>query len=326
MSPSKVTYSDIFAADYSVTGIRQDDGDGRPVVITGSYQSASGQPQGLLYRGPLSPTDADGYIFLAPTFPGQTVTTSVFYGPNTPLFDPGIGKGNVRVVGSYKYSQGGKGDHGLIYQGALDGSGTWTQIDVPSDLAGGTVANTIPHSTMGDLVVGDYDLAGQAGSANAFIYNVRTGTFQLLDIGPLATAYGIWQNGDGAAYTIAGGYKSGHGANQGVLLDYDAATGAITRVTGFSYNNDPGIVTHFEGITGVPDGYALAATTDAGAAFAKVARAPDGSFGPAEWLATTNPATVGICTANSILENNLIGIYQPATGGIQSYVAILSPA
>ncbi|MDE1149670.1 MAG: hypothetical protein PW843_24225, partial [Azospirillaceae bacterium] len=190
----------------------------------------------------------------------------------------------------------------------------------------GTVANTLAHSTMGEVVVGNYDLAGQPGSGNGFIYNVRTGAFQVLDLGPLATLYGIWQNGGpgSTAYTLAGGFKDGDGINAGLLADYDAATGAVTRVTALSYDNKPGIVTHFEGITGVPGGYALAATTDAGAAFVHIDRLADGGFGPARWLAATNPAAVGLCTANSILDNNLVGIYHPAAAGVQSYVATLN--
>src|SRR6516165_3179840 len=101
MANANVTYSDIFAPNSTVTGIRLDSGEDYPVVITGSYQPDSGkQPQGLVYRGPLYPTDSSGYIYLAPCFPGQTVTTSIFYGPNTPLFDPQIGEGNLRAVGS----------------------------------------------------------------------------------------------------------------------------------------------------------------------------------------------------------------------------------
>src|SRR6185312_2171124 len=132
LSEPNVVYHDIFAANYTVTGIRQDDGAGRPVVITGSYQSSVGAaPQALLYRGPLYPTDSSGYAFLAPSFQGRTVTSSVFYGPNTPLFDPDIGAGNVRAVGSYKFAEGGKLDHGMMYEGPWDGLGTWTPIDVP---------------------------------------------------------------------------------------------------------------------------------------------------------------------------------------------------
>ncbi|BCH57609.1 hypothetical protein ACQZ4Q_16245 [Agrobacterium vitis] len=322
MSELAVIYHDIFAADYSVTGIRQDGGDSRPVIITGSYQQAtSKQPQALLYSGPLYPTDSSGYHYFQPAFSGQTVTSAVFYGPTTPLFDPGIGKGNVRVVGSYKYSEGGKGDHGMIYQGPIDGSGVWTALDLPADLAGGTVANVIAHSTMGDLVVGNYDLEKQPGSANAFIYHIKTKTYTLLDLGPLTTAYGVWQNRDDGSYTIVGGSKADGGLNKGLVFSYDAATGTISHVTTFSGNNDPGLITHFEGITELGEGYSLAAETDKGAAVAIISRKADGSYGEATWIAIANPAADGICTGNSILENNLIGIYQPSSGGIQSYVA-----
>lgn len=323
MSDPIVTYNDIFASNL-VTGIRQDVG---AVVITGFCPSGSdGKPQALLYRGPLVPTDSTGFAYLTPSFPGQTVTTAMFYGPTTALFDPEIGAGNIRAVGSYNYTDGGKGAHSMMYQGSLDGSGAWSEINVPEAVAGGTVATTIAHSTMGDLVVGNYDLAGQPGSANAFIYNIKTKIYSVLDIGSLTSAYGIWRNGDNpsTSYTIAGGYKSGHGLNKGFLLNYDPATGRVTDLTNFSYNNDPGIITHFEGITGVAGGYTMAAATDVGAAFAMIPRNADGSFGVAKWLPIANPASVGLCTGNSILENNLIGIYQTSGGGNQSYVATVT--
>jgi hypothetical protein len=327
MTNPQITYNNIFAADYAVTGIRRDRGKDAPVLISGSYETdSSKQPQGLLYRGPFYPTDSSGYIFLAPNFPGQTVTTSIFYGPNTSLFNPEIGEGNLRAVGSYKYSEGGHGDHGMMYQGSPEGSGTWTQINVPESLAGGTVANTIPHSTMGDIVVGNYDLAGKPGSGNAFIYNIKTGVYQVLNIGPLATAYGIWQNGGAASssYTIAGGYKSKGDLNVGFLLDYDAIKGSIGAPTPLSYKNKPGLITHFEGITLFGSGYSLAATTDDGAAFAIVEKNPDGSYGEPLWVPIPNPAGTKLNTANSVLDNSLIGIYT-SNGGIQSYVATVSP-
>jgi hypothetical protein len=317
---AQVTYNDIFAPNYSVTGIRQDTGG--VVVITGSYQGSNNQPQGLLYRGPLFPTNSSGYIFLKPTFPNQTVTTSIFYGPNTPLFDPGIGAGNLRAVGSYKYSEdGGKFDHGMMYQGSPSGSGTWTEINVPDSVAGGPVAFVIPHSTMGELVVGDYDLKDLA-SANAFIYNVRTKAYTIFKIGRLATAYGIWQNGGptSSSYTITGGLKPDTGINAGYLVDYDSVSGVFSNLTHYYYNNRPDIFTHFEGITGFGSGYSLAAEGDEGAAFATILRKPDRSFGEAQWVPVQNPATKGISTGNSVLENNLIGIYEPGSG-IQSYLA-----
>jgi len=74
----------------------------------------------------------------------------------------------------------------MMYQGPADGSGTWTTINVPDTIAGGTVANTVPHSTMGDLVVGNYDLAGAPLSCgNAFVFDARSGQYRALSIGKL---------------------------------------------------------------------------------------------------------------------------------------------
>ena len=323
MTEASVSYNNIFAPNYSVTGIRQDAGTGGAVIITGSYSTSDNkQPQALLYRGPLYPTNSSGYIYLKPSFPNQTVTTSVFYGPNTSLYDPNIPAGNVRAVGSYKYCEdGGTVDHGMMYQGSLDGVGSWTQINMPDFVARGSVAFTIPHSTMGDLVVGNYDLH-QPASANAVIFNVKTGVYTRMSVGALTTAYGIWQNDNpcGISYTIAGGFRDGNDINVGYLVNYDAASGNFSNLTRFSYNNQPGIITHFEGITAFKNGYSLAAEGDAGAAFATVPRNSDGSFGYAQWVPVRNTATTGISTGNSVIDNNLIGIYQPGSG-IQSYVA-----
>ena len=63
--------------------------------------------------------------------------------------------------------------------------------------------DTIAHSTMGDLVVGNYDLNPTVrrglASGNAFIYNMARQRWTLLRLGgslsSKTTLYGIWQNG-----------------------------------------------------------------------------------------------------------------------------------
>ncbi|MDQ0458129.1 hypothetical protein [Rhizobium paknamense] len=326
MSDTNVNYGTILAAGDFVTGVRQDGGDGHPVVLTGNQPVEGGQPQALLYRGPLFPTASSGYAPLTPKFTGETVTTSTFYGPNTPLFNPGIGQGNVRAVGSYKYAEAPepKADHGMMYEGPFDGTGTWTNLDVPEEIAGGAVSSTIPHSTMGDLVVGNFDLADKPGSASAFIYDMRSRNFIKLSLGPLTTAYGIWQNGgDGShAYTIVGGYKGEEGLNLGFVLDYDCASQAISHVTTYSYDGKPGIVTHFEGISGIADGYSLAATTDAGAAYVIIKRSETGGFGKAHWVPVAYPGSTGVSTGNTVIDNKLMGI-MTTSAGVQAYLATI---
>lgn len=325
MNNASVTYTTILAPDDIVTGVRRAEGQGHPVLLTGSSPLTGGAKatRALLYQGPLYPTDSSGYSYFTPAFEGQTVTSSVFYGPNTALFNPDIGTGNVRAVGSYKYSEGGKGDHGMMYDGALDGSGRWTSIDMPGEAAGGTVFSTIMHSTMGDLAVGNYDLAGQPGSANAFIYDIRRKRYTALAIGALTTAYGIWQNGGAGSsnYTVVGGSKSGEGVNQGYLFDYESESGAITHLTRYSYQDKPGLITHFEGITAVDGGYTLAATTDDGAAFVHIPRNPDGGFGPANWCPIAYPDSTKVSTGNTVIDNALMGIFTAQSGGVQSYLA-----
>jgi hypothetical protein len=326
MSSADILYNQIFEAGDFVTGVRQLSKDGQSVLLSGNHPVGSAATaKAMLYSGPLYPSSSTGYAYFTPEFPGQTVTTATFYGPNTPLFNPGIGAGNVRAVGSYKYSEAGAADYSMMYEGPLDGSGTWTALIVPESVAGTAVFSTIAHSTMGNLVVGNYDLADKPGSASAFIYDIRTKTMTQLTLGPLTTAYGIWQNGGDASehYTIVGGYKGDEGINLGFVLDYDATSKKISNMTSYSYNDLPGIVTHFEGITETKDGYSLAATTDKGAAFATITRQDDGSFSKAKWFLVAYPDSKGPTTANTVIHSNLMGIFT-SDSGVQSYVATLS--
>jgi hypothetical protein len=66
-----------------------------------------------------------------------------------------------------------------------DGSNTVGGVRAcPSDQPGCTMMDTIAHSTMGNLVVGNYDLnLGHGGSGNAFIYNMTTNQWTLLQLG-----------------------------------------------------------------------------------------------------------------------------------------------
>lgn len=306
----------------------------------------------MIYSGPMNPIDPSGISCVLPKHLGAI--TAVFYGPDTPLFNPGIGEGNVRVVGTYRRS-GENYDHGVLYKGPPDGSGEdWEPIDVPDDVAGGKVINTIPHSTMGDLIVGNYEykdrFTGRDGFG-AFIYDINNpGENQYqpltLDSYKLITAYGIWQNDIGSpSYTIAGGLFDGDGFNVGYLVDYNSETLMTNNLKTFEYDKmDRNLITHFEGITKYgeemtefgPRYYSLAATGDQdyanrGAAFAVVERLlPSGLFSDAKWQRVHNPQgpSNGRSTGNTVLTNNLFGIYEtvnPTGKGIQSYMAIIPP-
>ena len=323
-SPS-VTSTTILDAGQFVTGVRGMGGGN--VVLTGTAV-VSGVQNPLLYTGPVSPTDPGGIHILKPALAGQTVTGATFYGPDTPAFNPGIGASNVRAVGCYTSEQGAAHNHGLLYEGPPGGGGTWTQIDVPSSVTGGKpVWNTLAHSTMGDLVVGNYDLLGEPASANAFIYNIKKKSWTVFDFGGVAkltTAYGIWQTKiGGTSYVIVGGSMDGGGINRGYVVNYDSATGAFTNLKFYSAINKPTLITHFEGITATRTGYNLAGLSphSSMALLATIAVRPDGSFSEAEWTPFHYPGSV-LNTGNTVFENVLMGIYAVSgVKGVQSYAA-----
>jgi len=292
---------------------------------------------------------------LTPAFPG--VTSATFYGPDTHSFNPTtIPSGQIRAVGSYQSSSAPAGvlNQGMIYLGRGSGSGgSWTSIKVPAD---GThtvghvracrkvqvncfVMDTIAHSTMGDLVVGNYDLnpsvPGGVASGNAFIYNMTRHQWTLLELGGSlsneTTLYGIWQDGgDGSPkYTLAGG-SSARGTQQGFLMNYNERTGTFGKPKYYSYGNHPALFTHFDGITAVPGGFNLVAIGSAQAAsvaFIPV-NARNGSFGTARWHpvnVATSPLCSGGCiivTGNTVYRNRVMGLYIPANSiAINTYLA-----
>src|SRR5215472_15531935 len=279
------------------------------------------------------------------------IKTATFYGPDTNSFNPdAIPAGQVRAVGSYQTMTTPPGgisgviNHGMIYLGPVSGpGGSWTSIDVPADgcnTVGGVacppdqpgcfVMDTIAHSTMGDLVVGNYDLnLGHGVSGNAFIYNMTTQQWTLLQLGgSLAsgtTLYGIWQDGGPGSpdYTLAGGSfahgSSPHGNMRAFLMNYNEQTGAFGRPRFYNYGNTPQRNTHFDGITAVPGGFNLATISSAQASsMAFIPATPGGQpfFGRATWypidVAATrlcSPDGCSMVTANTVFQNQVMGLY-----------------
>ncbi|HEY4939903.1 MAG TPA: hypothetical protein VII56_00625 [Rhizomicrobium sp.] len=323
----QVTATTILGSDQFVTGVR---GMGGPDVLLSGTSVVGGVQSPLLYVGPVSPTNPGGVHILTPSISGQSISGATFYGPDTFAFNPSLGAGNVRAVGCYTYDDSGTRNHGLLYQGPPAGGGIWTQIDVPSSAVGGKIVeNTLAHSTMGDLVVGNYDLQKTPASANAFVYNIAKKTWTIFDFGgtaSLTTAYGIWQNRiGGPSYVIVGGSQDGGGVNKGYVVNYDSETGAFTNLKFYSALNQPSLVTHFEGVTATPAGFNLAALSPhAGMALlASISVRADGSFSEASWLPFAYPSSV-VTTGNTVHENVLMGIYAVSGAkGVQSYAATI---
>ena len=340
-----------------VTGVRGTT-DGK-VVLTGSAATGHGtQTAPFLYRGVLGSAAGAAVSVLRPSFRG--VTSATFYGPDTSSFNPaGIPRGQVRAVGSYLSSSAPSGvlNQGMIYLGPVSGrGGRWTSIDVPADGAHTVghvracprarvhclVMDTIAHSTMGDLVVGNYDLSpgvrGGLVSGNAFIYNMARHQWTLLRLGGSlsnqTTLYGIWQDGGGRSpdYTLAGG-SSPRGIHQAFLLNYNERSGRFGKPRYYRYANARALVTHFEGITAVPGGFHLVAGSSAQAAsmaFVPVS-ARNGSFGTARWYpvdVAASPLCSGGCslvTGNAVYRNHVMGLYVPTVSAApHTYLATIS--
>lgn len=331
-----VDYAAIGAQGVIVTGVRSDSATTDSVVITASYTPA-GSTTASLYNGSLAAAPGAplaSWNLLNPVFPGQTVTSSTFYGPNTPRFDSSIPAGQVVAVGSYKYNEGASGpgfDHGMLYQGTVTGTGSWTQLDATPLVTSGTLLNTIAHSTMSQLVVGNYDTSITTGKA--FIYNRATDSWT--DLNPFGsmsvTAYGIWQNSSNS-YTIAGGYSdiTSFGLDVGYLVNYNSDTGELTNPKSFHYANDPvsSLITHIDGITATEGGFNLTgdylAAGEGGAVGAFFAHVPvniDGSFGVATWtdIAFPDPAVIST-SGNTVIDDSVLGIFVTPEG-TRSYIA-----
>jgi len=221
------TYSPILnsSEDQTAQGVRG--AGGSNVLLAASYtpQGASA-PQGMWWLGNLATNTGTAYQ-VNPDIPGQTVTSALYYGPDTAEFNPSLDLDTIRIVGSYQYTGSIQDNNGVLFTGSLDGVGSWTQINVPDGPTGGTFANTIPHSVMGSIAVGNYNLLveGEAVLGNAFLYNIATQQWTIFNqpfggTDKLTSAYGIWQNGIGStSYTIAGGSAADGGLNKAFLID-----------------------------------------------------------------------------------------------------------
>jgi len=323
------------------TGVRG--AGGEDVYVTGIWNSvSSGSSSGLLYVGPLSGGGNSGSWtpLNYPDSPGITVMNTSLYGPD------GLPSGNVRLVGSHTTSPPSPPplNHGLLYEGPPDGSGTWQTIDYPNP-PGQQVQNTIAHSTMGGLVVGNFDTDSDPGSA--FVYDIDSGSwFPLRQFLPpevhvlTITAYGIWYNG-GTSYTIAGGYSDPDfsGLDQhSYLVNWDTATQPPTLSGWTKYDFENGHtrveISHFDGITtDNQGGYYLTGTWEGegrfGGFFAHVRPMPHRAFGDAHWREIFYPSFpmhhVDVTTGNTVFENNVLGIFtsvpEPSPGQLQGYLA-----
>ena len=319
-----------------LTGIRQVYGS-TDVYITGNYVESISN--GTLYKGPVT-GGGTYYIYNVPDALANSVVAGTTVGGTNVYSAASNESAIVQLTGSYSTVQLGESHaFGFLYTGPVSNNsqtvGVWESINYPSAQTPdhSTVENTIPHSIMGNLIVGNYDTNTLNG--NAFIYDMRSKTYNTIVISPgakLTTIYGVWANG-GEDYTIAGGYSgiSESGLAYAFIADYDAATpgtAGVSNINTYTFNNVDALDTHFEGITtDGSTGYNLAAgwlqSGLIGAAFAHVSRNADGGFeSAATWInvAYPNASTTG----DTVYQNYLLGEYSlPNESGVNGYVATI---
>ncbi len=189
-------------------------------------------------------------------------------------------------------------------------------------------ANTIPHSTAGSIVVGAYD-NGTAQTGNSFIFDLTDSSFKSLTLGNESSLYGVWHVG-GSNYVIVGGARNPGAAdvNQAFIANYDLATNTISDKTFYTFNDQGGAISHFEGITAVDGGYNVIATVTnngdgsaIGAALAFIS-VNDGTFNPNAVWTGLDVSGSDLTTGNTVYENVGIGVY--ATSGsanVNTYTA-----
>lgn len=302
-----------------LTGIR---GNGKTLYITGFYEPPESRTISFLYKGDLRGTTGicsnNSWNIL--DYPGSKATN--LYGPLILDCD------NVRAVGNYTTEDtDGKesGTIGCMYEGKLDGSGKWTVLTPTSD-----TINTIAHSTMGDLVVGNYDTILIQGKA--FIYDVKTKKFYNIEKEGTKsiTAYGIWHNG-GNSYTICGGLSYDNPEDKldtGYLVDWNNKTHEFSNWRDYYYADDniKSLVTHFDGITSDGHGgYNLtgdAITLSEGtiAFFVNINK-----FNDRIWEEIEFPESMGT-SGNSVYKDIVIGVYKDTDDDdatVNGYISIV---
>ena len=308
-----------------ITGVRGIT-DSSNVYISVIWPSTS-TSLGLIYAGPLDGVDGNWYQLNYPTATGATVKSTTWYGPNN-----GNTTGTISVVGSYTTIESGTTSFGMLYQGGLlDGNNptNWTQLSPPN------TTNTIAHSNMGELVVGNYAINNESTLGNGFIYNITSKSyFQLSKQGAISTTiYGIWHNG-GTSYTIAGGYSSPAtgGLDTGYIADFDSSNNAITNWTDYSYNNQPlgNFISHFEGITSngnggynlVADVITVGAIEQVQPVFVQVNRIGGALSPAAKWTDVFYPGASPFVSGNTVFESNFMGVYKPMDSSqVNSFIA-----
>lgn len=271
-----------------LTGIRRKKKD---TLITGFYEVDNKYVSYVLYN--------NGYYIISTNY----ITN--LYGPCFLKDD------KYRFVGNIVDHNNGGELVGCYYTGRLDGKGKWKLLH--------SGKNTICHSTMGDLIVGNtQEQFGALNLSKAFIYDISRDKYINIEKkgSKSITAYGIWKyNNSDHDYIICGGYSpinSIH-TNIGYTVRYNSKMKKFSKWKDYYYNDDPltANVTHFNGITKSDcggynlTGVAIDKYTGKEIAFFLNTRKHQKNI----WKEIKYPNSQ-MTTGNSIVDDTIIGIYK----------------
>lgn len=297
-----------------VTGIRSVKRHGHTVVyVTGFYRTEeNNNSQSFIFEG----NKRGQGIFHDlnfPSRPGLTVTATELYSLDF------VTDTIIHAVGSFSAEEL-PGVQSCLYTGTLSGKGEW--IVLLPNLTGRPVLSSIAHSVMGDVVVGNYT-DGLFGSA--YIYDIRTkqffptvtSQFPIISI----TNYGVWADSR-EKYTICGGVATDSSAPDitvAFVVDWNNKTRLLTNWRFFFAPDKSSPIFHFEGISGVCNGYILAAQSTEHAYFGRL----EGKTPIWEVLEYPGAETT---TSDSVAGQNIaIGsLTSENVSGLRGYISYLS--
>jgi hypothetical protein len=251
----------------TLTGVRTADGNSSEVLLSGftwvNFEYTNGLKSNygsFIYRGPLQGGGTWFGNFVYPSSINNTVLGTFFYGPCNANAS---GLTNIRdadnffqAVGDYSTLEGGAMQFGLLFQGYFNGTGVWKTLD-PSVLLTSpeqTLFGTIAHSTMGGLVVGNYNTAQETYHSMSFVYDIADDVYTPLlytssagvpDFSYGITAYCIYHYQGTDLYSIAGGITK-LGYEDGFIVDWNATSRTAHNWRMFHHVNST--ITHFQGM------------------------------------------------------------------------------
>jgi hypothetical protein len=265
--------------------------------------------------------------FIYPSDAGRTVTGTLIYGVNGDAE-------HIRLCGSFRYTEGSEKQYACTYEGYPNGTGVWKKL-VPPSITDPNVTEfeSVAHSTVGELVVGNYWLTVE--KAKCFIYNVRKDRYDDL-VYPDArtiTGYTVLDEGNGF-YTIGGGLHMYNKESFAFLVTWDSIGHIASNWR--LYAKEGANVSHFEGMSPIsPDDdstYTFSGnwagphmTSKPFSASLVIVNDVSSSKSQAQWYDFVIPNSTNT-SANSIVYNHMVGVFQrPDNPGIGiGYIANFS--